>query len=41
MTATELAEFRTLLQTVDPAELTNADCRAMLVLLRDVAARDE
>jgi hypothetical protein len=37
MTATELAEFQTLLRTVDPAELTNADCQAMLVLLRGVA----
>jgi len=32
--ATNLDHFRSLLKTVDPAALTNADNRAMLVLIR-------
>jgi len=32
---TDLAEFRELLHVIDPAKLTDADRRAMLVLLRD------
>ena len=32
--ATNLDNFRSLLKTVDPASLTNADNRAMLLLIR-------
>jgi hypothetical protein len=32
--ATNLDNFRSLLKTVDPASLTNADNRALLLMLR-------